>query len=300
MAKMHRYILPELSKYYPHQHQHTIKRLDAAETTHVSIEDVALYRSCFLDPSHTYLVVGDVHECLDELRALLIKTGFRIDPETDLVTHGSATERYKTDIVFVGDLVDKSNNTRAIVEFMHKNVFRAEEETKKREELRAAFNRGELEATISARESNPTPPAPTYPRFFLVRGNHERVNYELLFEPAKARKAYKDEAVAKYYTAHATLKTDTMLAGKFRELYDAARPFYAFLSNDTSSRSFYVTHSPCKPNHIGKIDSVSLKKQNYSFLDREKPVEGQLLRLIGSDLGSAPFHLAGKRRGNTR
>ena len=262
MTKLHRYILPELRKYYETQH-HTIKRLDAGESTCVSIEKAALYRSCFLDPSHTYLVVGDVHECLEELRALLVKTGFRIDPETDLIAHGSATAREKTDIVLVGDFIDKGGNTRGIVEFLHKNVFR-----ESKEEVAA-------------------------PLVFIVRGNHERTNYELLFEVSKARKAYTEESVAKYYTAHATLKGDAILADKFRQLHDVARPFYACLSNDTASRSFYVTHSPCSTKFLGKVDKESLKKQNYSFLDREKPIEGQLLRLIGSDLMSAPFHLAG-------
>jgi hypothetical protein len=181
-----------------------------------------------------------------------------------------------------------------------------EEKTSKREELRASFNRGEIDATVissvtdaaadTAAKSITTTTTTTHPRIFLVRGNHERVNYELLFEPStKADKDKSDESVAKYYTAHATLKEDAELANKFRALYDVARPFYACLSNDTSSRSFYVTHSPCEPNHLGKIDTKSLRRQNYTYLNREQPVEGQLLRLIGSDLHTAPFHLAGRR-----
>ncbi|WP_138755690.1 metallophosphoesterase [Paenibacillus sinopodophylli] len=83
----------------------------------VVIEDVDDYLSTVLPQGQKTIIVGDVHECVDELKALLISYGFQIDGEKLLETSKTAG----TKVLLVGDWIDKGSQTKAIIDFLHTN-----------------------------------------------------------------------------------------------------------------------------------------------------------------------------------
>lgn len=84
----------------------------------VVVEDWEDYRACVLSEDKDYVVVGDVHECVDELASLLQGYGFRID-ESGLMTPGDKAAN--TEVILVGDWIDKGGRTSDIVGFLHRN-----------------------------------------------------------------------------------------------------------------------------------------------------------------------------------
>ncbi|PZD93004.1 metallophosphoesterase [Paenibacillus sambharensis] len=83
----------------------------------IVIEDIDAYLSTVLPQDQQYIMIGDVHECVDDLKGLLLDYGFKLD-ENKLI----APEKLKnTRIVLVGDWIDKGKQTREIIEFLHAN-----------------------------------------------------------------------------------------------------------------------------------------------------------------------------------
>ena len=106
--------LRELGKEY--HKRHYIKEF--VNDVEVKIADLEMYKNNLLDPGKKYLIIGDVHESIDEVRKLLINYGFVI--ENDVIKDGETTT--ETEIVFVGDLIDKGSKTKETVEFFHLNL----------------------------------------------------------------------------------------------------------------------------------------------------------------------------------
>lgn len=83
----------------------------------VHIQDWEAYAAAVLPQDQEYIVVGDVHECVQELQGLLRSYGYRIE-EGKL----SATDKLKhTRIILAGDWIDKGKQTREIIEFLYHN-----------------------------------------------------------------------------------------------------------------------------------------------------------------------------------
>ncbi|NBD24249.1 metallophosphoesterase [Paenibacillus glycinis] len=83
----------------------------------VAVQDWEDYRSAALPQDRGYIVVGDVHECVQELQGLLRDYGYRV--EGGIVT---ATDKVRdTKVILAGDWIDKGGQTREIVEFLHAN-----------------------------------------------------------------------------------------------------------------------------------------------------------------------------------
>ncbi|MFE5318598.1 metallophosphoesterase [Paenibacillus sp. NPDC056579] len=83
----------------------------------VVVENIGEYRSTMLPQDQKYIVVGDVHECVNELKGLLLSHGFQIE-SGKLLAEGKAGN---TKIVLVGDWIDKGRQTRETVEFLYSN-----------------------------------------------------------------------------------------------------------------------------------------------------------------------------------
>lgn len=81
----------------------------------ISVENYADYDQYIL-PDKQFIIIGDIHGCLDELKALLIKNGFEIDSQ-DKVSHPQGKG-----VVLVGDVIDKGYNIKGVVEFIHTNI----------------------------------------------------------------------------------------------------------------------------------------------------------------------------------
>ncbi|MGW9128818.1 metallophosphoesterase [Paenibacillus chitinolyticus] len=83
----------------------------------VEILDLDEYLAAVLPQEYDCIIVGDVHECVDDLKGLLMDYGFKLSGNSlelpDKLRH--------TKIVLTGDWIDKGHRTRAIVEFLYEN-----------------------------------------------------------------------------------------------------------------------------------------------------------------------------------
>lgn len=84
----------------------------------VVVEDAEEYMSHILPAEGRYIIVGDVHERVEELKELLAKYGFVF--QDNKIVHTKKIENYK--IVLVGDFIDKGKNTEGIIEFISHNL----------------------------------------------------------------------------------------------------------------------------------------------------------------------------------
>lgn len=84
----------------------------------VTVDDLEGYLSHLLPPQFEYIYVGDIHESLDEFKALLIKSKFIFEDDKIIGNEFGENKR----IVLVGDWIDKGHNTKAMIEFLEKNV----------------------------------------------------------------------------------------------------------------------------------------------------------------------------------
>ncbi|MCY9693017.1 metallophosphoesterase [Paenibacillus alginolyticus] len=83
----------------------------------VVIEDQQEYLATILPSDTKYILVGDIHECVDELKALLLSHGYKIEGNKLVVSE----KVRNTKIISVGDWIDKGKKTREIIEFLHDN-----------------------------------------------------------------------------------------------------------------------------------------------------------------------------------
>ncbi|MBD0383269.1 metallophosphoesterase [Paenibacillus sedimenti] len=83
----------------------------------VVIEDKDEYLSTILPHDSKYILVGDIHECVDELKGLLLSHGYRIEGNQLVVTD----KVRNTKIISVGDWIDKGKKTKETVEFLYEN-----------------------------------------------------------------------------------------------------------------------------------------------------------------------------------
>jgi predicted kinase len=83
----------------------------------IVIEDVEAYLATVLPQDQQYIVIGDVHECVDDLKGLLLDHGFKIDAGRLVVP-----DKLKhTKLVLVGDWIDKGKQTKEIIAFLYDN-----------------------------------------------------------------------------------------------------------------------------------------------------------------------------------
>ncbi|OME72517.1 metallophosphoesterase [Paenibacillus sp. FSL A5-0031] len=83
----------------------------------VIVEDAAEYLDVFLPLDQKTIIVGDVHECVDELKALLVSHGFQLEGNV-LVETGKVSG---TKVLLVGDWIDKGSRTKEIIDFLYTN-----------------------------------------------------------------------------------------------------------------------------------------------------------------------------------
>lgn len=83
----------------------------------VTIDDAEAYKAAVLPQAWQYVVVGDVHECVDDLKGLLLDYGFKLEAGR-LVAEGRMKQ---TRLVLAGDWIDKGRRTKEMVEFLYDN-----------------------------------------------------------------------------------------------------------------------------------------------------------------------------------
>ncbi len=192
--------------------------------------DYHRYESRILPAHYDWVVIGDVHGCVTELKELLTKYGFEIDGHKL-----KDTERSKNvGIVFVGDLVDKSSHEalEETIRFIHKNMDVYGE------------------------------------RFHMVMGNHEEMVWKWVTDdPSLEKTAERLHQKVHYYNTTFLLENNEELKTMFLEIFAKMKGWVKTIG--TTNKSFIVTHAPCEVKHLEKMSKASFMKQ-YKCASRSK------------------------------
>lgn len=82
----------------------------------ILVDDYILYDQYMLSDDKEYVVIGDIHGCLEEFKALLQINGFEIGSDNK-VSHPLGTE-----VVLVGDIIDKGYDIKGVIDFIYDNI----------------------------------------------------------------------------------------------------------------------------------------------------------------------------------
>ncbi len=181
-----------------------------------------------ISTKNEYIVVGDVHGCIDELKLLLIQNGFIINSDNFIDSRVS-----NKSIILLGDFIDKANDIKLIetIEFIYKNYYHLNK---------------------------------TSERFYLIMGNHEEMVYRYITNDPTLKITPKSvEKKRKYYNTVFLLEQNKKLRDKFIELYHNS---YIWLKYNYSKEfSISLTHAPCEERYLTKDDEISKKKMVKSI-----------------------------------
>jgi predicted kinase len=111
-------VLPSLSKEKYNQIHRIKSKVNKKEDFEVEISDMDTYTGCLLDENTKYIIVGDVHECVETLQKLIISYGFSIENGKIKVP---ADKKEDMKFILLGDWIDKGKKTREITEFLYEN-----------------------------------------------------------------------------------------------------------------------------------------------------------------------------------
>lgn len=102
---------------FHHLDEEQIHRVDYDQTNISISSNYEVYEECLLPENKTYHVIGDTHECIDELKSLLVSFGFQFDKEDAVLVCPPSDQAF----IFLGDFIDKGKQTEQMVEFLYKN-----------------------------------------------------------------------------------------------------------------------------------------------------------------------------------
>lgn len=237
---------------------HTIKNIDF-DGLDITIKNFDRYLENHLCIEKDYIIVGDIHECVDEFKKLMEEFNFDFKDNTSNCYDYTVSYRFESlfeetyqegkQIILVGDIIDKGNRVKDIIELIYKNIY-----------------------TV-----------------YLVLGNHESFVYKYLKGELDDKSKY-DFLLEKFFTAIRVLEKDDSLREKFFKIVEQSHEFLVY-------KDFIVTHAPCKIKYLGKMDPRSLKKQKNFFLSPDtrskKDYDDQLRFLEIEAKRNHPTHVFG-------
>jgi len=170
-----------------------------------------------------YIIIGDIHGCIDELKELLIRHGFIIDNRGLINTSLS-----NKSIILLGDFVDKASHEKIseTIDFIYNNYYHLNKNIKK---------------------------------FYLIRGNHEEMVYRFISnDPTLEQTPKRLKEKNLYYNTSSFLEKNLVQKEKFLKLYDEC---VIWLKYDYSKEfSITLTHAPCEEKYLAKEDKLSQSK----------------------------------------
>jgi hypothetical protein len=187
-----------------------------------------------LPNENEYIIVGDVHGCIDELKMLLQQQGFLEDEKALLKI---TPENDHKSIILLGDFIDKASEEKLTetIEFVYHNYHHLNQERK---------------------------------RFYLVLGNHEEMVYRYIMnDPTLIVTPKTIQNKEKYYNTVALLEKNKKLKQYFLELYEACDVWCQYVYNDTFSITF--THAPCPEKYL-RADTSEARKKMIKCVSRSK------------------------------
>ncbi|CAG9606625.1 metallophosphoesterase [Pseudoneobacillus rhizosphaerae] len=116
--RLRRDVLPQLRRSdYDDIHRVREKNFLQPADYEIVVANREEYITHLLPHDHYYIIVGDVHESLDELQELITSHGFEVVDGKITPTAKSRDKKF----VLIGDFIDKGKNTAATVEFLFEN-----------------------------------------------------------------------------------------------------------------------------------------------------------------------------------
>jgi len=173
----------------------------------------------------SYIIIGDLHGCIDELKTLLNKQGFGINNQNLLEINESSKNK---SIVLLGDFIDKASEEKLAetLEFIYQNYQHLNQQKK---------------------------------HFYLILGNHEEMVYRYITkDPTIIVTPKTIQNREKYYNTVSLLEKNPYLKKLFLELYTFCDT--VLLYKKDSDFSVTLTHAPCEEKYLAKEDEISRKK----------------------------------------
>lgn len=87
-----------------------------------TVDGLKTYKKYILDPTKKYFIIGDVNECIDELKQLIRQYGFEINKDGIIY---QTDDTNNTEIILTGNIIDIGNLTEETIDFIHKNLLRS-------------------------------------------------------------------------------------------------------------------------------------------------------------------------------
>ena len=191
-----------------------------------------------------YIVIGDVHGCIDELKTLLIQQNFHTNSQNLLELNSYNKNKA---IILLGDFIDKGSNQKLkeTIEFVYTNY---QHLNQKKQHL------------------------------YLILGNHEEMVYRYITKDSTLKitpKTVRDKK--KYYNTVALLEKEPSLKRKFIELYQCSKAWFYYEYSEEFSIT--LTHAPCPEQYLRKNDEQSRRKM-IKCVSRSKNPDMKLDELI--------------------
>lgn len=209
---------------------------------------------------YEYIIIGDVHACIDELKSLLIKQGFLITDNLLEVTPQSENKS----IILLGDFVDKGNDGKLTqtIEFIYANYYHLNQERQ---------------------------------RFYLIEGNHENMVYRYITNDDTLLITPKTIAnKKKYYNTVALLEKTPPLKKLFLELYEELHPYLYYHYDENFSVT--LSHAPCEVQYL-RLNSPEGKKKMIKSISRSKnptmPLDELMPYLLQEAVDNEHYHIFG-------
>ncbi len=209
-----------------------------------------------LSNRYSYIVIGDVHGCIDELKLLLITNGFKIDRDNLIYNLSNKS------IILLGDFVDKANDEKLTqtIEFLYKNYYHLNRDGQ---------------------------------RLYLIRGNHEEMVYRHITNKIELN-SKEIEKKRKYYNTSYLLEKNSALKSKFLDLYKNSYIWLKYSCGDNFSVS--LTHAPCMEKYLTKDTEIAhenMVKSASRSQNRGVSLDKLLPYLIDEAKDNSHYHIFG-------
>jgi len=213
------------------------------------------YEQFILPEGPEYVLIGDIHGCLDEFKELLLLNGFIIG-ENSRVHH---PENKK--VLLIGDLIDKGYDVAGVIEFVHANIDQFYMVIGNHE----AFVYRLLKKISSTKDSTAEVRKEYFETYYFLVDYVEPTKKEILSEYrngfGKDDYAFEfltdEEIVDAYFLTHPAPSKEeqekrVQLREKFFQIVESMKSFFVH-------KDFVATHAPCESKYLGKINDAALK-----------------------------------------
>jgi len=231
---------------------HKVDTITSRAYSDFSLDDYIHTDQFTLPDGPEYVLIGDIHGCLDEFKELLILNGFVIG-EDMRVSHPEGKK-----VVLIGDLVDKGYDIIGVIEFAYANIGVFFMVLGNHE----SFVYRLLKKLASTKDSTPELRKEYFETYELLK-EYQKPDEDKLYEKyiysieEKEIVSSKEDFLEEYYR-----ENPVPTPQEIKRITEVREKFFAVVENMKSffvHKDFIATHAPCESKHLGKINDASLK-----------------------------------------